>query len=287
MAVAAQSRPKSGGGRLLIIVGVLLALLAFGLVFVVAGALSSGRAGPGGPSVKVVVAARDVPFRSTLAKEDLVLQDFAQTDVPPQSYSQVKDATGLIAELNISKGQALTQNMLAKSGDETLPGLKPAYLPIPQGFVAMTIPTSEQQGVAGFIQAGDYISVIATVGVTVIDPKQTQTRNVNRTVFTNLHVLRIGVASGQVQSAGNGSSSSQQTTGTNGNVSSLTVVMTQCDAEFMNWFLNSATLKYTLPSYKDTQPQDAKVDPTCPNATSTHGVGPHDVDNRWHFTALT
>jgi Flp pilus assembly protein CpaB len=268
-------------------VGVLLALLAFGLVFVVAGALSSGRAGPGGPSVKVVVAARDIPLRAILQKEDLVLQDFATTDVPPQSYSQTKDATGLIAELNIAKGQALTQNMLAKSADGGFSGIQPAYLPIAQGFVALTIPTSEQQGVAGYIQAGDYINVIATVGVTVIDPKQTQTRNVNKTVFTNLHVLRTGVATGQVQSASNGSSSSQQGSATGAGASSLTVVMTQCDAEFMNWFLNSASLKYTISSYHDYQPQDVKADPTCPNATSTKGVGPHDVDNRWHFTALT
>jgi Flp pilus assembly protein CpaB len=263
-----------------------LALLAFGLVFVVAGAFSSGRTG-GGPTVKVVVAARDIPLRAPIVKEDLVLQDFSQTDVPPGSYSQVKDATGLIAELNISKGQALTQNMLAKSGD-VVTGIQPAYLPIPQGFVALTIPTGEQQGVAGFIQAGDYINVIAQVSTQVIDPKQAAVRNVNKTVFTNLHVLRTGPASSTVQSAsGGGSSGQQQSAQTGAGASSLTVVMTQCDAEFMNWFLNGASLKYTLGSYKDYQPQDTKPDPTCPNASAGKGVGPKLVDDRWHFTSLS
>jgi Flp pilus assembly protein CpaB len=265
-----------------------LAFLAFGLVFVVAGAFSSGRSGPGGPTVKVVVAARDIPLRAPLMREDLVLQDFTQSDVPPGSYSQVKDATGLIAELNITKGQVLTQNMLAKSGD-VVTGIQPAYLPIPQGFVALTIPTGEQQGVAGYIQAGDYINVIATVGVQLFNPKDTVQRTVNRTVFTNLHVLRTGPASGQVQTAQtqNGQSGQQQSTQTGAGASSLTVVMTQCDAEFMNWFLNSAQLKYTLGSYKDYQPQDSKPDPTCPSATKATGVGPKMVDDRWHFTTLT
>jgi Flp pilus assembly protein CpaB len=266
-------------------VGVLLALLAFGLVFVVAGALSAGRGGPGGPSVKVVVAAHDIPFRSVLLKEDLVLQDFAQSDAPPGSYAQIKDASGLIAELNISKGQPITQNMLAKSAD-VVSGIQAAYLPIPQGFVALTVPTGEQQGVAGYIQAGDYINVIATLSVQVIDPKATTTRTVNKTVFTNLHVIRTGAASGQVQSAGTSGQSTPQGSQTGAGASSLTVVMTQCDAEFMNWFLTSASLKYTLGSPKDTQPQDTKPDPTCPNATAGRGVGPKAVDDRWHLTAL-
>lgn len=284
MAVAAQTRPKPGGGRLLILLGAGLAGAAFVTVFVLGGLLGAGH-GAGGAAVKVVVAARDVGVRTPLGKDDLVLQDFAQSDVPPHSYSKIEDITrgGLIAELNISKGQPITENMLAKSGDVIL-GAQPAFLPIGQGFVAVTVPTGEQQGVAGYIQAGDYINVLVSLNTSQFGI-QGQSRTVTKTTFTNLHVLRVGPSSGTVQAASGQGQSSQGQAG--GVATSLTVVMTECDAEYMNWFLNNTQLKYSLSSYRDYQPQDTKVDQGCPNATaaaSGRGVSFPLVDQRFGFS---
>jgi len=41
-------------------------------------------------------------------------------------------------------------------------GSAPAYLPLASGYVALTIPTGEQVGVAGHITLGDYVTVIAS-----------------------------------------------------------------------------------------------------------------------------
>jgi len=71
-----------------------------------------------------------------------------------------------------------------------------------------------------------------------------------------------------------------------GLTSSLTVEVTQCDAEFLTWFLNNTQVRYTLESYKDYAPQPAAPDASCPTIGSAQGVGPKAVDNRWHFTQV-
>ena len=246
-----------------------MAVIAFGLVFAI-GALGA-RGAAAGANVSVVVAARDIPLRAPLVSADLTVVKMAQADVPPASFANVAQVlkSGAVAEIDISKGQALTQNMLAKSGD-LVSSTQPAYLPIPKGFVATTIKTSELQGVAGYIQPGDYINIIATVNTSVFQNSGTS-RMVTRTVFTNVPVIKAGAVG----------SSGQATTGV---PSSLTVVMTECDASFMQWLTLNSQLTYTLPSYHDYQPQDTSPNPACPNAQAAGLVRPADVNSRWGFT---
>ncbi|MDQ6919400.1 MAG: hypothetical protein M3Z98_08590, partial [Candidatus Dormibacteraeota bacterium] len=63
--------------------------------------------------------------------------------------------------------------------------------------------------------------------------------------------------------------------------SSITVVVTQCQAEFLDWFIANATIKYTLESYQDYSPRDKAVDASCPGVDSTHGVTVNDVARSW------
>jgi Flp pilus assembly protein CpaB len=147
-----------------------------------------------------------------------------------------------------------------------------SFLAIPQGFVAYTLPTSEQQGVAGAIQPGDYIGIIAIVD------KAGQTAS--KTILTDVHVIRVGTASDAQSHAASGSSAGKTATATG---SSLTVVMNECDAEYLNWFLAKATLRYTLENYQDynkgtaNNPQQAAA---CP-IDKAAGVSSADVAKRY------
>jgi Flp pilus assembly protein CpaB len=268
------SVPRTRPGFNYTILGAVLALLGFGAV-VLFGVLASGgsKEGPAaGPLQPVVVAARDIPIRTPISDKDLTVAKYAAADVPPGAFAKVADARGLVAAVEIKKSQPLTSNLLVKSGDAVL-GAQSAYLPIAPGFVALTVPTGEQQGVAGYIQAGDYISVIAIV------PTPGGKQN-TRTVFTNVHVLRIGPADVDVQPAA-ASTSASSGPKQGGIASSLTIVLTQCQAEYMNWFLANAGVKYTLESYKDYKPQDVAVDTSCPAVTSAKGVTTQDVSSHW------
>jgi Flp pilus assembly protein CpaB len=155
----------------------------------------------------------------------------------------------------------------------------------------MTIPTGEQQGVAGNITVGDYITVISSASITVFSTGGTQApgppKVVSKTVFYNVRVIRVGPATANVQPA-NGATSVGGTTGATGGVSSsLTVELTQCDAEFMIWFLGNTTVRYTLESSQDylVQPPSGP-EATCPTIQTAQGVSQKEVEARYHFTAL-
>jgi hypothetical protein len=72
-------------------------------------------------------------------------------------------------------------------------------------------------------------------------------------------VIRVGM--GPVDSSGSSVASS------------MTVVVTECQAEVITWFLNYAALKYTLESYHDyLQSGAATADPACPTVSAAKGV---------------
>lgn len=273
------TRARPGGGRLFIIVGLVMALLAFLLVILV-GNLAGGGGVGGGPQVQVIVAANPIAFRTTIAPTDLTTKGFTQADVPPGSFlaAQKASVVGSVAELNIDKGQPLTQNMLAKNANDVVAPTT-SYLPLPSGWVAYTMPTSEQQGVAGYPQVGDYITVIASADLTLFTGAQQSgpPRFVAKTVYTNLRIIRIGPAGGSGQTG-----TAQQ----GGLSSSITVEMTQCDAELMTWLQAKTSLKYTLESYHDYAPQPTAADSACPSIAAAQGVGPRVIDGRWHFSAI-
>ena len=262
MAVAqAPARPRAGGGRIFIIIGLVLALVGFGLAVLLG---SLGHAGVGGgagcPCDLVVYANKDIALRTQITTLDqvkvksipdaykpagAVVIDTANSskDSAAQNTAALKAVQSFIAEVNIAADQPLLTSMLAKPGD-TVTGAQAAFLPIPAGYVAITLPTSELIGVAGYPQAGDYISILASFG--------NGKSGVTQTVFTQLHILRVGPANLSVTSAG--SNGTNTAAGTTAPASSITVVVTPCQSELINWFQNNMTLRYELESYKDYAP---------------------------------
>jgi Flp pilus assembly protein CpaB len=270
---------------LFIIVGILLALVAFGGVFLLGNTLFSGGGGIGGgaATTTVVVAKQAIPLRHQIQDSDLETAKVSGAFLNVNNtYTNLADVRGLITEIQISKGSVITADMLSRDINSIPAGASPAYLPLASGYVAMTIPTGEQQGVAGHITLGDYFTVIDSVNMQLFGQAQ---KVVSKTVFTNVHVIGLGPASANVQPAG-GATSVGGTTTTTGIVSSLTVELTQCDAEYLTWFLNNTTVRYTLESFKDYLTAPTNADPTCPTVLAAQGVSQKEVDARYHFTAL-
>jgi len=291
LAVApAAARPRPGGGRLFIIVGLLLAVVAFGAVFLL-GNLGGGGSIGGPPQQSVVVAKQSIPLRHQITANDLTIGKVSANNGAQltNTYTSTHDVINLISEINISQGSVITSDMLAKDINLVPSGAAPAYLPLAKGYVAMTIPTGEMMGVAGHISVGDYITVIVSAQLTVFGTTGQQVgpvKVVSKTVFTNLRIIGLGPASAGVQSA-SGSGSATSGGATSGVTSSLTVEVSQCDAEYLTWFLANTTVRYTLESYKDygTAPED-NGDTNCKNITDAGGVSQKEVDAKFHFTAL-
>src|SRR5438132_834302 len=82
-----------------------------------------------------------------------------------EAATRVGQLAGVMTAANLSAGQPITPGLVTKPGEDLAQSDIP-YLPLPGGYVATTVPTSEQQGVAGYIRAGDSISVVAVVPTT-------------------------------------------------------------------------------------------------------------------------
>lgn len=274
---AAPARPpatNTAGRRLSLVLGVILAFVAFlGVAGLGLYVTQSNNAG----SVTVYVANQDIPVRTTITADMLKSQSIPTTALQPNQVTKTSQAVGKAAAINIAAGQQITTNELfAGNNLETLAAS--AYLPIPKGWVARAITTGEVQGVGGYVQAGDYINVIVSVNQSLFNTPGHQTNknaNVSKTTFTDIRVIEIGPSvSGKA---------ANQTSG--GVTSSLIVILTQCDAEYFDWFLNNTKVTYSVLSYKDYGSPPSQPVASCPPTTST-GVGPDQVDARYHFTAV-
>jgi pilus assembly protein CpaB len=239
------------------ILGIFLALLVMGAFVLVAITASTGQ---NTPTESVVIATRDLTPRVPIDPADLQLKSIPIGGYPSEIlFHKTSDVAGMVPLVTIQNGQAITSNLIAKPG--TVVGSQAEFLEIPSGFVAVTLPTSEQQGVGGYIEPGDYIAVIATVDVNA--------KIASATVFTNLHVIRVGTPGSDAQGA------SQI-------ASSLTVVVTECQAEYLAWFLTFASLKYTLLSHTDYTPTaNVAKDPSCASVDAATGVNLAAVQKRY------
>jgi len=276
MAVIGQARPgivvnaRNANIRTpLFILGLALALVAF-LVMLTFGLLFANKAG-GGAQVQVVVAAKPIDAREPISPDMLTTKSLPASSVAPGAFTSLRELEGQAAVVSIPTGQVISSNLVTTNPD-LLTGGPSTYLPIPQGWVAITFPTSELQGVGGYIAQADYINIIATLNTTIFTP--VNPRTVTRTVFTNVHVIRVGpdstiVRQGQAQ----------------GVTSSITLAMTECDAQYMLWLATVGTIKYELLNYHDYNTKDPQPDPSCPVTSLPPTVGPRQAQARWDFLA--
>ncbi len=90
-----------------------------------------------------------------------------------------------------------------------------------------------------------------------------------------MHVIRIGPAAataGPVVAAAQGVTSS------------LTVLLTPCDAPYMTWLVTNGSVRYTLQSAKDYARTPTGPDPGCAVGVQPARVGPAEVDAKFGFT---
>ncbi len=128
----------------------------------------------------IVVAARDIAPGSTLAAEDLAVARVETKNAPNNVASTPSALFHRVAKIQIPKGQIVNEMLLAEAGvSGGLPGV------IKPGYRAMTIEVNEFTGVAGLLQPGNRIDVLARFA----DGDNGQT---TRTVVQNVEIIAVG-----------------------------------------------------------------------------------------------
>ena len=162
-------------GGLALAVGLLVAFTVYNRLRTFAG--SSNNAG----GVPVVVAADDIQVGAKLQAQDVTVVTIPPSAVPPGAFSATSKVLGRGAVMPVSKGEFILPSKLAAlNAGAGLPSL------IPQGMRAVSVRVNDVVSVAGFVQPGTRVDVLATGTQGSGNERQTTT------VLENVAVIAVG-----------------------------------------------------------------------------------------------
>jgi Flp pilus assembly protein CpaB len=155
--------------RLVLIMGIALALIAGVGTFVYASGAKTDQP-VAVPVTPVLVAAREIPAKTTLTAADVKLQDFNVEAKPLAGMSRAEDAVGRITIQSISIGEPILPTKFSDPKN-------PAFVVIPASFIgpdgapapnspnfrAMSITVPDPQAVGGVVVAGDIVDLLFTL----------------------------------------------------------------------------------------------------------------------------
>jgi len=165
----------------------LLAFLGISLVAAVASALLLTRymdrrtAEARVPTRAVVVAAADLPVGAELRAENLALADWPAASVPAGAFESLAELEGKVVAIRLYRHEPLLAAKLAGAANGGLSAL------LPPGMRAAAVRVDDVVGVAGFIQPGDSVDVIATLRA-----EGTQLVTSSKVILQNVRVLAVG-----------------------------------------------------------------------------------------------
>ena len=151
--------------RLIILVGALLAVAAFGGILWYG---SQGGTTPGGASAtvatttRIVQAATSIPLGATITTSQVVVKEVPVTSAPVDAFSDPSQVVGRIARQQINAGDTITTADFASGntaqGDQIVKALKP-------GFRAIAVQVDQNSGVGTLIQPGDRVDLVMGIKI--------------------------------------------------------------------------------------------------------------------------
>jgi Flp pilus assembly protein CpaB len=153
---------KRSSNRLVLLVGIFLAVVAFVLIAVL---FSSNGTGGGSQAtqaatIKLVVAAKDLPLGSTITSDAVTMKDFDAATPHGDAYTDTALVIGQIARQPVTSGELITTEILNGGGVI-------GNVHVPAGFVGIAIQVDQVTGVGTLIKPGDRVDVVT--GFTGLD----------------------------------------------------------------------------------------------------------------------
>lgn len=142
--------------RLVLLIGVFLAIVAFiGILLT----LSNGSSGDGKiktPTTgNVVVATENIPLSTRIKSEQLKVINIDLTAITPGTYQDISQIAGQIARQQIGNGAQVTQAALGVTGGGVITDID-----CPATFRCMAVQVDQLTGVGTVIKSGDFVDMI-------------------------------------------------------------------------------------------------------------------------------
>jgi Flp pilus assembly protein CpaB len=155
--------------RLILLIGLFLAVVAFVGVILLTGN-SSGSGGTPGPSAppttaKVVKATVDIAAGTNVTASMVSLDEVPVAAAGPGTIPDTGLAVGKTVRQSVTKGQTLFYSFFVSSGVAT--NVTDA---LPKGLRAMAVQVSQVTGVGTLIQNGDHVDVVISMKIQTVAP---------------------------------------------------------------------------------------------------------------------
>ena len=206
---------KSRGGRFLLVLGALLAAMAFVVVYVVMSKTTADTQSASVPTPvamrTVAVATGDIPAYTVLNASNVVLQEVEASTVTSNTITDPTAVYGKMTLLPLTRGQQLQQNYLTESGFSTV---------LAKGERAFALAVPERSTFGGAITENDRVDVLWTtsfrtwVSKPAADGKVEWVESVytsTKTLLQDIHVLRVIRLSSTTQGTGQNNNQAQPT----------------------------------------------------------------------------
>ena len=211
-----------------------------------------------------------------LASDLIAIDKRRAADLPASVERRDAEIAGQVAAVDLSGGEIITANMFV--ADTDLSGSKSTSLD--KGNVAITISVDEAAGVAGLIQPGDSINILATAeaegdGFASTTPVEEQPNGFKFErpavyVFQDVKVLAVGQSLGEpVAAEGEEAAPADQ-----GNKGLITVQLPPEDAAILA-SVRESSLYLTL-NRPDYEPVPVPYAPWVPTLSGVQGVSPYE-----------
>ncbi len=157
------------GGRILIVLGLLLGIVTAGITFVM---LVNVQGPPQAIDTRlVVVALQNIGDRAEISTAMVGTVSWPANAVPAGAFENPSEVVGKFTLLPIYQGQLIIPPMLAAKPPPVItPTGSIASFVIPEGKVAMAFQISDLSSVAGAIQAGDTVDIMLTLQAAGLPP---------------------------------------------------------------------------------------------------------------------
>jgi Flp pilus assembly protein CpaB len=186
---------KKRNNRVLVIIGAVLAVAAFGLSIYLSQRNTGGAAAPGGssaPLVSAVVANTTIPKDTKITADELTVKQLPADQVPEGSPVDTTALVGKFVSIDVKANQVVqTSWIFADAGSATAAVAVTPPLDLHAGNVALSMPVSgsgpqfsvDAFTVGGFIHDDDRVDIIIDAG-----------NGTTRYAFQDIRILHVGAS---------------------------------------------------------------------------------------------
>ena len=146
--------------RLVLLVGVFLAIIAFIAVLLLSQNRGGAAVDPNAPPTELptVVATTDIPLGTIIREDQVEVQTKPVAGRDADAFGDESQVIGQVARQQVLAGAAVTGRTLALGGSGTVVDLR-----VPAGQRALSVRVNQETGVGTVIKPGDYVDLVVSV----------------------------------------------------------------------------------------------------------------------------